>query len=157
MAFDAFLKFDPVIEGGSTSSKHKGEIEVLSFSWNIKQTGTVGGGGGGGAGKAVPADFSIAKHVDKASPVLMVAVCSGEHFKEAVLTVEEPRGKGGDAFLKIKLTDVLISGYQTGGGGTDVPTDQVSLNFSKVEIAIRDDQGSWANAESCDFVKGTSS
>jgi len=89
---------------------------------------------------------------------LMVAVCSGKHFEEALFTVEQARGgKGGDAFLKIKLTDVLISSYQTGGGGNDVPTDQVSLNFAKVEIAVRDERGQWAQEESCDFLKGTSS
>jgi type VI secretion system secreted protein Hcp len=157
MAFDAFLKIDG-IEGDSTASKHKGEIEVLSFSWNIRQpTSTGGTGGGGSAGKAVPSDFSIVKHVDKASPVLMVAVCSGQHFQDALFTVEARGGKGGEAFLKIKLSDVLISSYQTGGGGNDVPTDQVSLNFAKVEIAVRDDRGAWAEAESCDFQKGTSS
>jgi type VI secretion system secreted protein Hcp len=157
MAFDAFLKLDG-IDGESTNSKHKGEIEVLSFSWNIKQTGTAGSGGGGGAGKAVPSDFSIVKHIDKASPALMVAVCSGEHIKEAMFTVEEPRGGrgAGAAFLKIKLSDVLISSYQTGGGGNDQPLDQVSLNFSKVEIAVRDDRGAWSTEESCDFFKGTS-
>ena len=35
----------------------------------------------------------------------------------------------------IKLSDVLISSFQTGGGGSDQPMDQVSLNFAKVEIA----------------------
>jgi type VI secretion system secreted protein Hcp len=154
MAFDAFLKIEG-IEGESSNSKHKGEIEVLSFSWNIKQTIVSGGGGGGGAGKAELSDFNIVKHIDKASPALMVAVCTGEHFRDALFTVEEPRGgRGGAAFMKIKLSDVLISSFQTGGGGSDQPTDQVSLNFAKVEIAVRDDRGQWSQAESCD-VKGT--
>ena len=49
MAFDAFIKLDG-IAGESTDSKHKGEIEVLSFSWNIKQPITISSDGGGGTG-----------------------------------------------------------------------------------------------------------
>jgi type VI secretion system secreted protein Hcp len=156
MAFDAFLKIDG-IEGESSNVKHKGEIEVLSFSWNIKQTISSVGGGGGGAGKAEVSDFSIVKHIDKASPQLTVAVCSGEHFRDALFTVEEPKGQkgGGAAFLKIKLSDVLISSFQTAGGGSDQPMDQVSLNFAKIEIAVRDARGQWAQTESCDFARGT--
>lgn len=156
MAFDAFLKIDG-IDGESSNVKHKGEIEVLSFSWNIKQTLVTDGGGGGGAGKAQVSDFSIVKHVDKASPQLTVAVCSGEHFRDALFTIEEPKGArgGGAAFMKIKLSDVLISSFQTAGGASDVPMDQVSLNFAKIEIAVRDARGQWAQAESCDFQRGT--
>ena len=154
MAFDAFLKIDG-IEGESTDVKHKGEIEVLSFSWNIKQSISSGGGSGGGTGKAEVSDFNIVKHIDKASPALMVAVCSGEHFRDALFTVEQARGRGGAAFLKIKLSEVLISSFQTGGGGTDQPLDQVSLNFAKIEVSVRDDRGQWSQAESCDFAKGT--
>jgi type VI secretion system secreted protein Hcp len=157
MAFDAFLKLDG-IAGESTDSKHKGEIEVLSFSWNIKQPITISSdGGGAGAGKAQVSDFTIVKHIDKSSPVLMVAVCTGEHIRDGMFTVEDPRaargGKGGEAFLKIKLTDILISSFQTGGGGTDQPMDQVSLNFAKIDVAVRDSKGNWTQGTSCDFNK----
>jgi type VI secretion system secreted protein Hcp len=156
MAFDAFLKLDG-IAGESTDSKHKGEIEVLSFSWNIKQTLVTDGGGGGGAGKAQVSDFTIVKHIDKSSPVLMVAVCTGRPIRDGIFTVEDPRAargaKGGEAFLKIKLNDILISSFQTGGGGTDQPMDQVSLNFAKIEISVRDSTGKWTTGDSCDFNK----
>jgi type VI secretion system secreted protein Hcp len=157
MAFNAFLKIDG-IPGESKDSKHKDEIEVLSFSWNIKQTLVSDGGGGGGAGKAQVSDFTIVKHIDKASPVLMVAVCTGEHIRDAMFTVEDPRaargGKGGEAFLKIKLTDVLVSSFQTGGGGTDQPMDQVGFHFDKVEFEVLDGTGRWTKATSCDVRGG---
>ncbi len=156
MAFDAFIKLDG-IAGESTDSKHKGEIEVLSFSWNIKQSIATSDGGGAGAGKAQVSDFTIVKHIDKSSPVLMLAVCTGQHIRDGMFTVEDPRtargGKGGEAFMKIKLNDILISSFQTGGGGTDQPTDQVSLNFGKIEISVRDSTGKWTTGESCNFDK----
>ena len=51
MAADYFLKIDG-IKGESLDDKHKDEIDVLSFSWGVSQTGTLAYGGGGGEGKA---------------------------------------------------------------------------------------------------------
>src|SRR5919201_1623511 len=119
MAVDAFLKIAGV-PGESSDIKHKGEIDVLAFSWNIKQS-IAAPGGGGGAGKAQVSDFSIIKRIDSASPVLFGAVCGGELFKDAVFTVETAGGgqKGMSGFYKVTFTDVLISSVAPGGGGGD--------------------------------------
>jgi type VI protein secretion system component Hcp len=73
MAVDVFLKLGD-IKGESKDSKHAGEIEVLSWSWGVSQTGSMGHGGGGGAGKANFSDLSVMHQFDKASPNLMKAV-----------------------------------------------------------------------------------
>jgi type VI secretion system secreted protein Hcp len=75
MAFDAFLKLAG-IKGESLDSKHKDEIEVLSFSFGISNK--VSPTGGGGAGKATIEDFRFVKNVDTASPDLFDATCSGK-------------------------------------------------------------------------------
>ena len=92
MAFDAFLKIDG-IDGESTDKFHPGEIEISSFSWGVTQTGSIGSGGGGGAGKASFQDLHFSSSISKASPNLMIACATGEHIKEATLTVR----KGGAA------------------------------------------------------------
>ena len=76
MAVDVFLKLGD-IKGESKDSKHAGEIDVLSWSWGVSQTGTMAYGGGGGAGKANFSDLSFMHAVDKASPVLMTQVRHG--------------------------------------------------------------------------------
>jgi len=48
---DYFLKIDG-IDGESQDSKHKGDIELESFSWGATQAGTSSYGGGMGAGKS---------------------------------------------------------------------------------------------------------
>ena len=53
----------------------------------VSQSGTLAHGGGGGAGKASFQDFNFTHHVDKASPVLMATCATGEHIKEATLTL----------------------------------------------------------------------
>ena len=46
---DYFLKIDG-IPGESMDTKHKDEIQVLSFSFGESQSGTMAFGGGGGSG-----------------------------------------------------------------------------------------------------------
>jgi type VI secretion system secreted protein Hcp len=135
---DYFLKIDGVA-GESTDDKHKGEIEVESFSWGETQSGTAGHGSGGGAGKVSPSDFSFTKKLDKASPVLFVGCATGQHFKSAILTARKAGG-GQQEYLKLTMEDVLVSSYQLGGAGSSdiVPMDQVSLNFAKLEYSYKE-------------------
>ena len=137
MAFDAFLKLDG-IKGESQDSKHKDEIEIESFSWGVTQSGTLAFGGGAGAGKAQFQDFHFTTNVSKASPQLFVKCATGEHLKDGTLTLRKAGGDGrGVEFYKITLSDVLVSSYQNGGSaGGDVPTDQFSLNFTKIAYSF---------------------
>ena len=137
-AVDYFLKIDG-IEGESHDSKHKGEIDLESWSWGEQQTGTSHAGGGGGAGKVHMQDFHFVMKVNKASPKLMLACASGEHIKKAVL-VARKAGKDQQEFLKVTMSDLLVSSYQTGGSGHAdiVPTDQISLNYAKIEFEYKE-------------------
>src|SRR5262245_41084164 len=128
MAVDMFLKIEG-INGESVDHKHKGEIEIMSFSWGLQQQGSSSSGGGGGAGKVQVSDCSIVKQMGASSPLLMEKCCSGEHIQYVTMTLVNKETK--EEFYKIKLTDVLISSYQTGGagGGGAAPMDQVSFNF----------------------------
>ncbi len=136
-AVDYFLKIDG-IEGESLDSKHGKEIDLESWSWGESQSGTHAGGGGGGAGKVSMQDFHFVMKVNKASPKLLLACANGEHIKSAILTCRKA-GKEQQEFLKITLSDLLVSSFQTGGsgGGDIIPTDQISLNYSKIEYEYK--------------------
>jgi type VI secretion system secreted protein Hcp len=137
-AVDYFLKLKG-IDGESADGKHKGEIDVESWSWGETQSGTGHFGGGGGAGKVAMQDFHFVMKMNKASSKLLLACASGEHIPEGLLTCRKA-GKEQQEFLKIKFTDILVSSYQTGGSqGSDViPMDQISLNFAKIEIEYKE-------------------
>ena len=130
-----FLKLDG-IDGESRDAKHKGEIEIESFSWGASHAGaSSGAGGGGGAGKVSMHDFSFTTPVSKASPKLFLACASGQHIKTALLTVRRS-GEAQRDFLKVTMSDVRVSSWrQEGGAAPEAPQDQVALNFSKVQIA----------------------
>jgi type VI secretion system secreted protein Hcp len=142
MAFDAFIKIDG-IEGESPDSKHGKEIQLLSFSFGADQPASSSTGGGGGVGKVNMHDLSILHHVDKASPKLLVACATGQHISSAVLTSRKAGGDQQD-YMIVTLSDVVISSVQAAGqtGGADgAPTEQVSLNFSKINFEYKE-QGS---------------
>jgi type VI secretion system secreted protein Hcp len=200
--FDAFLKLDG-IKGESADAKHKGEIDISSFSWGLSQTGVSGTGGGGGAGKVKVHDISFTKKTDASSPLLFLNCANGAHIKEASFVVRKAGGAQLE-YLKIKLTDVLVSSYKPHGmeyggsppaamddwtlthaqsqttgkvglaqghtsgkiglgqghtsgkiglGGDEIPTDQFSLNFSKIEFSYQA-QGSDGKAQGGPVLAG---
>lgn len=133
MAVDMFIKIGD-IKGESADKAHKDKIDVLAWSWGMSNSGSAHTGGGAGAGKVNVQDLSITKYIDKSSTDLMLAACNGKHFKDALLIVRKA-GEKPVEYLKIKLTDVLITSVSTGGsGGEDRLTENVSLNFAKVSV-----------------------
>jgi type VI secretion system secreted protein Hcp len=136
MAADIFGKIGD-IKGESLDDKHKDEVEILSWSWGVNQSGTMAHGGGGGEGKASFNDFNFTHRIDKASPVLMKACATGEHIKEATITVRKA-GKGQQEYLIIKMTDILVSSVSTSVSAEDGSTiEGVVLAFAKVDLEYK--------------------
>lgn len=136
MAVDMFIKIGS-IEGESISEGHKKEIDVLAWNWGMSNSGSAHAGGGAGAGKVNVQDLSLTKYVDKASTNLIVACCKGTHYPEATLVVRKAGGTPLE-YMKIILTEVLITSVSTGGnGGSDRLTENVSLNFAKFKVVYQ--------------------
>jgi type VI secretion system secreted protein Hcp len=145
MAVDMFLKVNG-IPGDSTNAKHQGWIDVLSFGWGATQPVSFTGGTGGSTGKAQVQDFSFVKLPDLATAKLFKAVVTGEHIEDATLTLVKSDNQ--QEFMKLKMTNVLITGYQTGGSAGMLPAEQVSFAFQKVELSTAEQKadgtmGSW--------------
>jgi len=135
MASNIFAKIGD-IKGESLDAKHKDEIEVLSFSWGVTNTGNIGTGGGAGAGKATFHDLSIIHKIDKASPRLLEACATGGHLKEATIT-HRKAGKGQQEYLIVKMNDVIITGVVHGGASGEAGSETVSLAFAKVDFEYK--------------------
>ena len=132
MAANMFIKIGD-IKGESTDKTHAGEIDVLSWSWGMSQSGTPHTGGGG-AGKVSVQDISVTKFFDSATPPVMLACCNGQHFKEARLTVRKAGTKPLE-YLKVIMKDVLVSSVSTGGNNSeDRLTETITLNFAEFKV-----------------------
>lgn len=133
MAIDMFLKCAE-LPGEAVDSVYKGSIDVLAWSWGMSQSGTTHAGPGGGAGKVNVQDISLTKYVDKASAKLQLFCCNGKHIPTALLVVRKA-GTNPLEYIKITMSDILISSVSTGGsGGEDRLTENVSLNFATVKF-----------------------
>ena len=68
----------------------------------------------------------------------MVACATGQHIKVATLTVRKA-GKDQQEYYIVKLSDNLVSSYQSGGseGSNALPVDQFSINFAKIEFEYK--------------------
>jgi type VI secretion system secreted protein Hcp len=132
-AVDYFLKLDGV-PGDSTDSKHKGEIVLYAFSWGVHAPAGASGGNGGGVGKPTPVDFSFITPTGIASPKMFLACAAGTHIATGLLTVRKP-GDRSIEYIKLKLTNVLLSSFVTTGDDA-APVDQVSMSFQQLDYSV---------------------
>ena len=135
MAFDAFLKIDG-IPGESSDSRHADWIEILQFAHRMEQPASVTASSTGGATaeRVNHGTFDIIHLVDKASPKIYDACCTGKHIKE--VTIELCRA-GGDKvkYMEIKLEQVLVSKVEAAGTANDegFPSEKVSFSYGKIK------------------------
>jgi type VI secretion system secreted protein Hcp len=156
MASNYFLKFDPEIKGEAQQKGFEGQIEILSFSWGVSQAGGFSYGTGGTSAQANLQDLSLSFRHGPASPKLMLNCATGKHLTTAVLTCLRASDKP-EKYLEITLTDVVISSYQTGGSGDDMPIESMSLNFAEIKeeyFELKDD-GSVVSAGSGSYNQQT--
>ena len=133
MAFDAFLKISD-IPGESTDDKHKDWIEIVSYNQAVNQpvASSPSGAGGASAERVNFGAFSISKLVDKASPKLFEAACTGKHIKEITLEVCRA-GDDKQKYLEIRIEQALVTNYVQ-DGGSDFPFETISFYPGKFKI-----------------------
>jgi len=124
-----------LIKGESQDDAHKGEIDVLSWSWGMQAKANIGGGTA--TGKATINDLRIVKRVDSASTALMLALRTNEPITKAVLTLRKA-GKGQIEYLKItieqgRVVGLTIDTVETTTGSPDI-LERLSFSFNKIEV-----------------------
>jgi type VI secretion system secreted protein Hcp len=140
------------VDGESKDKAHKGEIDILAWSWGMSNSGTAHLGGGAGAGKVNVQDMSFTKYIDKASCKLQLACAVGQHFDDALVTVRKA-GTTPLEYLKITMTDVMVTAVSTGGsGGEDRLTENVTLNFAKVKVEYQEQDDKGAGKPAGDYT-----
>jgi type VI secretion system secreted protein Hcp len=134
MAADTHIKFDGV-DGESTHADHKGEIDVLSWTWGVNNASNLSGGGSG-KGKAQPQDFHFTHTYDKASPILAKKCAQGVHFKEVVLTARKS-GEGQKDFMKVTMKEVFITSAQPSAGGDGQIMESISMSYGEIGFSYK--------------------
>jgi len=133
---DTFLKLNG-IEGESTDAKHKGEIEILSFTQSWINAGSTGSGGGGGAGKVNCGPVTLMKNIDKSSPALLKNVISGRHIPDGVITFEA-NNRASSEYYTITMKEVFVTEVtQTDAADPNRIFEKLVLQASDYEFEYR--------------------
>lgn len=127
-----FLKIDG-IDGESTDSAHKDEIDILSWSWGITREEKTRGSARRNS-KADFHDLVVVKDIDKASPKIMEAIAKGKVLEELELSARRPAES--NDYLVIMLENVMVTSYMIDQASLDdVPTEEVSFNYEKIKFS----------------------
>jgi type VI secretion system secreted protein Hcp len=130
------------IPGESQSNTHENWIDAVAFHWGVSRPGqsfpivgrppTV---------VADHADLTIVKRIDKSSPKLFLACCSGQVIPEASFEVCRFGEYPATRIMLYKMTDVVISSVKPVGGIVENPgvtsgylMEEVSLNYRQMEL-----------------------
>ncbi|MGV0804260.1 Hcp family type VI secretion system effector [Mycolicibacterium setense] len=134
MSTEIFAKIGD-IKGESVDGRHPDEIDVVSFSWGVANSGTAAPGGGGGAGRPTFQDLLFVHAIDSATPELLLTCATGRHLQQATISHRKV-GETQD-YLTVKLSDVTVTAVAQSGAEVQPYTETVSLRFGKVDLLYR--------------------
>jgi len=122
------------IKGESQDDAHRGEIDVLGWSWGMQAKPSLGGGTA--AGKASMHDLKILKRVDCSSTALMSALKTNEPIQKAVLTLRKA-GSAPLEYLKLTIEQGRVTSLDVEagdrGGNADM-LERITFSFNKITV-----------------------
>jgi type VI secretion system secreted protein Hcp len=124
-----FLKVAGVT-GEAGDADHKGEIEVVSWSWGMQ--GSISAVTGEAVGRSTISELEIVKKVDQASPTLMLYLRNNKLVGQAKLTVRKA-GKTPVEYLTIELKKVRVTSLKVETEGTEL-IERLRLGFAVVTV-----------------------
>jgi type VI protein secretion system component Hcp len=142
----------PGIPGDSTFVVAQNQIKGLSYDFGISplkptKYGTAGVCGPGTT-KAVFSEFCVKKHVDVASPKLLVAAAAATQFPAVTVSVfRDNPGPGDPPLARYVLANALVSSLRADADTqADAPTEQVCFRFNRVQLTTSraDPQGGFS-------------
>ncbi len=126
----------PDISGESKVRDHEDEIDIRGIRWGVKRLSPAASGRR--RVRASVHDLTVLKSYDAASPHLTLATLRGQAFDEIVLTVRKDSGEAHLDYLRITMTNCVLTDYQMENSGSDDPltdiSEAVDISFEKIRI-----------------------
>ncbi len=137
------------ILGGSVDANHQGWIEAVGFS---EAATRAVGPGGPALGPAQFRDLVIEKRINRASPLLRLAVADGRSIPQVSLDCVDASGA---STFRIELQGVVLTQASTAFALSDQsgPRESVGFNFSRIrwtatDQAVNQVQAGWDRSTS---------
>jgi type VI secretion system secreted protein Hcp len=125
---DMFLKMQGVT-GEARDADHKGEIEVVSWSWGLQAPTSVTGQA---SARTSLSEVVVVKNVDQSTPTLMQLLRNHKVTPTASLTVRKA-GTTPLEYFRIDLENVRVTSLTTESEGAEI-VERVRLGFSKIKV-----------------------
>ncbi len=134
MPMTGYMKI-PDIDGESRRADHEDEIDIMAIDWGMSQASNMQIGSGRTSSRATVNPIGITKIYDASSPYLALACMQGKAFDEIVISFRQDSGEAHLDYLKVTLTNVVISSYSLSGSsmGEEI-TDNIALSFEKINV-----------------------
>ncbi len=136
---DIFLKIDSqrggAIAGEANDLLHKGEIDIIGWSWGMQQPSAMGAMGAA-TGRRTLDVITFQKHIDCASTALMSCLSTNDTIKKAVLTVRKASGATPLDYFVITIEKGRISSIklETDPADAQKVIERITLSYQKIEI-----------------------
>jgi type VI secretion system secreted protein Hcp len=130
MAFQSYLWISGIDGEVLAPPAFAKSIKILSFHWGVQQTRRAWENNPSGTG--VVHDFSIVKAVDKTSPDLFSKCAMGDSIATVQVDLTRSDGRVVTKYAEYVFKEVFIYSVRPGGGGgSDVPLEEVGFNFKE--------------------------
>ncbi|QYK06030.1 type VI secretion system tube protein Hcp [Shewanella zhangzhouensis] len=118
------------IKGESQDDTHREEIELLSWSWGTSN-------GMNNSGSLCVMDVSLAKYTDSATVDILMGQMMGTQYPDAEISMTLSGTARTEDYFKMRMRNVTVTSYQTGGSGHDRMTENITLHFDEASIEYR--------------------
>lgn len=130
-----FIKFDGV-DGEASDKNHVGWSDLVGFKQaHAKPGGTMSGSRR--RGDVILTDIICTKELDKASPKIAEAVCTGRVFPKVEIEMTSSyTDVGRVAYYEFELINCWVTSYSISGSGQaeDVPTETMAIAFEEIKV-----------------------
>jgi len=142
---DVMVLCDPdgVLKGESADPRYTGCVDITSWQWGVGRA--ISSGAGGGVREASLPSFSevtVSKAADTASLSFLENITGSKVFPKIELFQDKCTDCGSTRtpYIQLTMEEVLISGFSESSGG-QVPSESVSLNYTKIEWCYSQQDG----------------
>jgi len=130
---DILLQLDGV-KGEAAYKDHEGEIEIASFQWGLRSTGSTGYAGSGGGSKPQITEIVLTKPIDKSSPILMGKAAKGAKIEKGKLFFRKAGGADALEYMVIEMENIYITSFTTSKSSGPDHIDSMTITFDKLKI-----------------------
>jgi len=142
MATDMFLNLDKIdddthkILGESEDFKHPNEIEISGWSTSFEQPAAQAKTATGpSVERCKPEPIAVNKIMDKATPMLLKRIWSGQIIPEGLITCYRADEQGKPVlYLTITMKHILVTTYSLSGAEGDLPQEEVGLSCGYMQF-----------------------